>query len=98
MSVYPSTFIQAETSRTGATPRSARMGAGRTWVRLPHTGLSKTLSVTYIGYGIVEVSEDGDFVVTKPAGTGGVVSRLSVGEQMLYEVLDPANYLLPVRL
>lgn len=48
-----------------------------------------------MGYGIVEIAPTGDFVVTKPANTGGVVSVLSVSEQMLYEVLDPANYLLP---
>lgn len=47
------------------------------------------------GYGIVEIGPDGDFSVTKPKETGGVVSVLSVAEQMLYEVLDPAHYLLP---
>ncbi len=35
------------------------------------------------------------FDVSKPPETGGVVSTLSVGEQMLYEVLDPENYILP---
>lgn len=48
-----------------------------------------------MGYPIVEFNADGTFIVTKPARTGGVVSKLSVTEQMLYEVLDPANYLLP---
>lgn len=48
-----------------------------------------------IGYPIVEVSASGDFVVTKPTGTGGLVSVPVIAEQILYEIADPANYLLP---
>jgi hypothetical protein len=38
------------------------------------------------GYPIVNVHPTGEFVVSKPSQTGGIVSVHSVGEQMVYEV------------
>jgi len=48
-----------------------------------------------IGYPIVEVSEDGSCIVSKPARTGGQVSERTVKEQLLYEIGDPGAYLSP---
>ncbi|MEB2348845.1 MAG: DUF1446 domain-containing protein [Comamonadaceae bacterium] len=60
-----------------------------------HTDWQAVPDWAHIGYPIVECEADGRFTVTKPAGTGGLVAPQTVAEQMLYEIHDPANYLLP---
>lgn len=46
-----------------------------------------------IGYPIGECHADGTVIITKPKGTGGLVSIGTVAEQILYEVSDPADYI-----
>ena len=48
-----------------------------------------------IGFPIVEAAPNGEFVVTKHEGTGGIVSIQSIKEQLLYEMGDPHSYITP---
>ncbi|MGO4384421.1 acyclic terpene utilization AtuA family protein [Specibacter sp. RAF43] len=50
-------------------------------------------SLETLGYPIAEVFEDGTGIITKTPDTGGRVDVGTVSEQMVYEILDPSNYL-----
>jgi hypothetical protein len=62
---------------------------GGLWINWPETDLAN------VGYPLVDMEESGDFILTKPTGTGGAVNVETVSEQLLYEVGDPAAYLTP---
>jgi hypothetical protein len=60
-----------------------------------HTDWEKTGDWANIGYPIVEISADGSFTLSKPRNTGGLISVGTAAEQMVYEIGDPAAYVLP---
>jgi hypothetical protein len=48
-----------------------------------------------LGYPIAEVGRDGEVTITKLPGTGGLVNEWTVKEHLVYEILDPARYVMP---
>ena len=48
-----------------------------------------------IGYPIINISNDGNFSISKPPNSGGLLNKYTVLEQVLYEMGDPKNYISP---
>ena len=60
-----------------------------------YTRWDQVENMTGLGYPIAEVSENGEIVITKHEGTGGLVTVDTVSEQLLYEMGDPHGYITP---
>lgn len=58
-------------------------------------GYKEVPDLDNLGFPLVEFDESGRFILTKVAGTGGIVTPDTCKEQMLYEIHDPAAYLTP---
>lgn len=58
-------------------------------------GIKDIPDLANLGFPIVEFDAQGNICVTKPLGTGGLVNHMTVTEQLLYELHDPANYFTP---
>ncbi len=48
-----------------------------------------------LGFPIAEAYPNGEIVITKHKGSGGLVTMQTVKEQLLYEIGDPSNYITP---
>jgi hypothetical protein len=70
-------------------------GAQCTGGYFPDPGFKDVPEPWNLAFPIAELDTDGSAVITKVAGTGGVVNLMTIKEQLLYEVHDPANYITP---
>jgi hypothetical protein len=58
-------------------------------------GFKDVPALARLGFPIAEVQDNGSFVITKVAGSGGVVTPATCKEQLLYELHDPRSYITP---
>lgn len=49
----------------------------------------------HLGHPFADVSPDGAALFSKVTGTGGILSLATAKEQLLYEVMDPSQYITP---
>jgi hypothetical protein len=70
-------------------------GTHSTGGNLAYPGYVKVPELDNLGLPLVEIDEEGVGIISKPDGTGGIVSEFSMTAQLVYEVHDPANYKTP---
>jgi len=58
-------------------------------------GFKDVAGLARLGFPIAEVSENGSAIITKVAGSGGLVTEATCKEQLLYEIQNPAEYFTP---
>lgn len=58
-------------------------------------GFKDVPELAWLGFPIGEVDEEGNVVITKVEGSGGLVTVATCKEQMLYEIHDPSAYMTP---
>ena len=52
-------------------------------------------NLAHLGFPIAEVSEDGCATISKVEDSGGLITKATCTEQLLYEIQDPAAYFTP---
>ena len=60
-----------------------------------HTRWWEVEDLANIGYPILEIEDTGKFIVSKDESMGGLINRMTVTEQLLYEMGNPKKYLSP---
>ena len=58
-------------------------------------GCKDVSGLARLGFPIADVPAEGPIVITKVAGSGGLVTAATCKEQLLYEIHDPAAYVTP---
>jgi hypothetical protein len=104
----PSLFFAALAHRHGWDPASPDIAAAGTLVGhllecagqvtggyFADPGYKDVPGLDMLGFPFADVDADGSAVIGKPAGTGGLVSKATVREQLLYEIADPTGYITP---
>jgi hypothetical protein len=59
------------------------------------TGRKTVPDLWNIGFPFVEIDENGEGIISKVEGSGGIINTATCTEQLLYEIHDPAHYLTP---
>ncbi len=70
-------------------------GAQSTGGYFSDPGLKDVPEPWNLAFPIAEVEESGAATISKVSNTGGAITTMTVKEQILYEVHDPANYITP---